>query len=70
MNTILGKLEVLVNNGRWNAYGDLTDSGAQYAMGVLTGISGINETVTPGVWEFTVLQTEDGLLMATLLPLN
>jgi hypothetical protein len=70
MNRVLGKLEVVVNDGRWHAYGDLTDPGTNYAMGVLTGMGGINETVTNGIWEFTVVQAEDGLLMTSLLPIS
>jgi hypothetical protein len=69
MSTILGKLEIVVNNGRWTAHGDLADSGTNYAFGVLTGMGGINETVPNGVWEFTVFQ-ESGVLQASLLPIS
>ena len=68
MNITLGTIEVLVDDGRWNAFGDLTDPGTKYAYDVLTAIGGINESVTPGAWDFTVIQMEDGTVMVTLYP--
>lgn len=51
----IGKIAVIVENGRWLAVGDSTSPKAHIAYAMLQRQGGIANTVTPGFYDYTVV---------------
>lgn len=54
MAPIIGEIAVIVEEGRWLAVGDPESVKTHVAMAMLNQQGGINETVTPGYYTYTV----------------
>lgn len=60
---------VEVKDGRWDAYSTNSEPTErdQMLLATIRGLGGINESVTPGLWSFNLIEVE-GVLTAHLLP--
>ena len=61
------KLLVEVHDGRWDAYGDPTNTTAALLMQQLYALGGISDTVLPGLYHFSA-EMRMGMLAVTLEP--
>lgn len=71
-NRILGRCMVVVTKDRWDAFqypGDTVQKGTA-AITVLDRIGGINNSVAPGIYEFTIRRYRIFKVKAELLPMK
>jgi len=63
----IAMLEVVVENGRWNAYGDGSESSVE-AYNILVSQGGINESVPEGTYVYTVERISNTSCLVSLYP--